>query len=150
MKSLGVYYWCQNDTLRVCGAQIRIYNVLCSKIDSTLGGLFWKPDGSRQAARGACICQISLLNFQNKIYQKPFKKRNHERKTWQHSSIFSVFIVSQYSAAICRFYGIQVTAVWKPLSLHWVFWLPTNDVSNCVIYIEYHLGLCFSDRTPFL
>ena len=46
----------------VCGAWIRIYNVLCSKSYSTLGGLFWTSTGCRQAARGARICETHLLD----------------------------------------------------------------------------------------
>ena len=49
---------CQNAKVRVCGAWIRIYYVLCSKRYSTLGGRFWTPTGSRWAAY---IYETSLL-----------------------------------------------------------------------------------------
>ena len=51
----------KNATVQVCGAWIRIYYILCSKTYSTLGGLFWTPAGSRQAARGARICESLSL-----------------------------------------------------------------------------------------
>ena len=67
MKSLEVYYWYvmilliyQNATVRVCGARIRVYYVLCSKIYRTLGSLFLTPAGSRRAAWGTRICEIRL------------------------------------------------------------------------------------------
>ena len=61
LKSLGILPICQNATVRVCGAWIRIYYVLCSKIYSTFGGLFWIPAGSRRADRSASICESRLL-----------------------------------------------------------------------------------------
>ena len=60
----GVLPICQNATVQVCGAWIRIYYVLCSKTYSTLGGLFWIPAVSQQAIRGACICESGLLSKQ--------------------------------------------------------------------------------------
>ena len=49
---------CQNATVRLCGAWIRIYYV---KMYSPLRGLFWAPAGLRRAARGARICETHLL-----------------------------------------------------------------------------------------
>ena len=57
----GMLLICQNATVQVCGARIRIYYVLCSKTYSTFGGLFWSPAGSGQAARGDRICETHLL-----------------------------------------------------------------------------------------
>ena len=51
----------QNATVRVYGAWIRTYYVLCSKTFGTFGGLLWCPDDSRQAARNARICEARLL-----------------------------------------------------------------------------------------
>ena len=63
MKSLGklLIHVCQNATVRMCGAWIRMYYVLCSKTYSKLGGLFWTPAGSQPVARGARICESRLL-----------------------------------------------------------------------------------------
>ena len=58
---MGILLICQKAMVRVCGAWIRIDNVLYSKIYSTLGGMFWNPTGSRRATRGACICETCLL-----------------------------------------------------------------------------------------
>ena len=52
---------CQNVTVRVCGAWIKIYYILCSKTYNTFSGLFWSPIGSRRAARGTRICETHLL-----------------------------------------------------------------------------------------
>ena len=53
---------CQNTTMRVNGAWIKRYCVLCSKTYNTLHiGCHNFPAGSRQAARVARICETSLL-----------------------------------------------------------------------------------------
>ena len=49
--------------VRVCGAWIGIYYVLCSKIYSPYGDPFWIPAGSRRATRGARICETRLLHI---------------------------------------------------------------------------------------
>ena len=55
----GILQLCQNATVRVCGAWIKIYYVLYSKTYNTRGGLFWTPAGSRRVAR---ICETRLLH----------------------------------------------------------------------------------------
>ena len=52
---------CQNTTMRVNRAWIKIYCALCSKTYNTLHSCHNFPDGSQQAARGARICEMSLL-----------------------------------------------------------------------------------------
>ena len=52
---------CQNTTMRVSGAWIQRYCVLCSKRYNTLHSCHNSLAGSRQAARGARICETSLL-----------------------------------------------------------------------------------------
>ena len=52
---------CQNTTMRVNEAWIKTYCVLCSKTYNTLLSCRNFPAGSRQAARGAGICEIALL-----------------------------------------------------------------------------------------
>ena len=52
----------QNTTMRVNGALIKSYCVLCSKTYNTLHGCHNFPAGSRQAARVARICETSLLD----------------------------------------------------------------------------------------
>ena len=51
----------QNTTMRVNGAWIKRYCILCSKAYNTSHSCHNFPAGSRQAARGACICETSLL-----------------------------------------------------------------------------------------
>ena len=53
----------QNTTMRVNGAWIKIYCVLCSKTYNTLHSCHNFPAGSRQAAGGASICEMSLLCY---------------------------------------------------------------------------------------
>ena len=53
---------CLNTTLRVNRARIKIYCVLCSKTYNTLHSCHNFPAGSRQATRGARICETSLLD----------------------------------------------------------------------------------------
>ena len=61
MKSLGVSYrYVKITQMRVDGAWIRMYYVLCSKTYGTFSCLFWSPVGSRRAARGTAICEICL------------------------------------------------------------------------------------------
>ena len=54
---------CQNTTMRVNGAWIKRCCVLCSKTYNTLHSCHNFPAGSRQAARGARICETSLLKL---------------------------------------------------------------------------------------
>ena len=62
MKSYGgILLIYQNATVRVCGAWIRIYYVLCSKTYGSFGGLFWIPAGSRRATRGPHISETQLI-----------------------------------------------------------------------------------------
>ena len=57
----GMLPMCQNTTMRVSGAWIQRYCVLCSKRYNTLHSCHNSLAGSRQAARGARICETSLL-----------------------------------------------------------------------------------------
>ena len=57
----GMLLMCQNTTMRVYGALIKRYCVLCSKTCNTLHSCHNFPAGSQQAARGARICETSLL-----------------------------------------------------------------------------------------
>ena len=52
---------CPNSTMRVNGAWIKRYCVLCSKTQCTLHSYHNFPAGSRQAARGNRFCETSLL-----------------------------------------------------------------------------------------
>ena len=52
---------CQNATMRVNGAWIKRYCALCSKTYNTLHSCHNFPGGSRQAARGARICETGLF-----------------------------------------------------------------------------------------
>ena len=65
MKALVGGGWvsliCRNTTMRVYGAWVRIYYVLCSKTYGIFRDLSWSPAGSRQAARGARICQTCIM-----------------------------------------------------------------------------------------
>ena len=57
----GGYNWyVKNATMRVYGAWVKIYRVLCSKTYSTSGSLLLLPSGSRQAAGGVQICATPL------------------------------------------------------------------------------------------
>ena len=47
--------------MRVYGAWISTYYVLCTKSYDTFKGLFWSPAGSRQDTRSACILWGSLM-----------------------------------------------------------------------------------------
>ena len=53
----GISLICQNTTMRLYGAWIRVYHVLYSKSYCTFSGLFWSPAGSRQATRCARLCE---------------------------------------------------------------------------------------------
>ena len=53
---------CQNTAMPVYGAWIKRYCVLCLKTYNTLHSCHNFPAGSRQAARGVCICEISLFH----------------------------------------------------------------------------------------
>ena len=53
---------CQNTTMRVNGAWIKRYCVLCSKTYNTLHSCHNFPAGLQQAARDARICETSLLS----------------------------------------------------------------------------------------
>ena len=59
---------CQNTTMRVNGAWIKIYCVLCSKTYNTLQSCHNFPAGSRQAARGARISETSLLQQEKNFH----------------------------------------------------------------------------------
>ena len=50
-----------NTTIRVYGAWIRIYHVLCPKTYDTFGGLFWFPTDLRQANISVRICETRLF-----------------------------------------------------------------------------------------
>ena len=87
----GTLPMCQNATMRVNGAWTKRYCVLCSKTFNTLHSCQNFPAGSRQAARGARICETSLFVagwvvtflFQNIL---TFKCSRHVRHTtwWRH------------------------------------------------------------------
>ena len=55
----------QNTTMRVNGAWIKIYCVLCSKTYNTLHSCHNFPVGSRQATRGVRICETILISIPN-------------------------------------------------------------------------------------
>ena len=59
-KLLGVYYWYVN-TIRACGARIKMYYVLCSKTYVTFRNVLKSTASSRQAARSARICETRLF-----------------------------------------------------------------------------------------
>ena len=61
MTSLGVVLICQNATMRVWGAWIILYYILCLKTYTNFGGLFWPPAGWWRTARGAHLCEINLF-----------------------------------------------------------------------------------------
>ena len=61
---------CQNTTMRVNGAGIKRYCALCSKTFNTFHSCHNFPAGSRQAARGAHICETSLL-YRNILVSSP-------------------------------------------------------------------------------
>ena len=75
MKSLGVCY--SYVKMRVYGAWIMIYYILCPKTYGIFDGLFWSPAGSRQAARSGCICETSSLENAAVKYWRPLV--NHPR-----------------------------------------------------------------------
>ena len=56
---------CQNTTIRVNGAWTKRYCVLCSKTYNTLHSCHNFSAGSRQAARGARICETILSGVQS-------------------------------------------------------------------------------------
>ena len=85
----------QNSTVRVCGAWIRIYHVLCSKIYSTL----WGYSAVRLAWHGSV------------------RQRENRCRTPRTSG--SVVPVRQHEWPSCL-WGVQVLLVWRPLvSLWW-------------------------------
>ena len=57
----GTLLMCQNSTMRVNGAWIKRYCISCSKTYNTSHSCHNFPAGLRQAARGARICETSLL-----------------------------------------------------------------------------------------
>ena len=61
----GMLLMCQNTTMRVYGAWIKTYHVLCPKTYSSFGNVSKSTASSRQAARGACICETGLLRTQS-------------------------------------------------------------------------------------
>ena len=63
----GTLPMCQNTTMRVNEAWIKRYGVLRSKTYNTLHSCHNFPAGSRQAARGARICETSLSRLNDKI-----------------------------------------------------------------------------------
>ena len=65
----GVLLIYQNTTMRVNGAWIKRYCVLCSKTYNTLHSCHNFPAGSRQATRGARICETSLFSLIKKLEQ---------------------------------------------------------------------------------
>ena len=59
----GTLLMCQNTTMWVYGAWIKTYYVLCSKTYSSFGNVLKSSASSRQAARGARICETGLLSL---------------------------------------------------------------------------------------
>ena len=57
----GMLQMCQNTTMRVSRAWIKIYRVWCSKQYNTLHSVHNFPAGLQQAAKGACIYETSLF-----------------------------------------------------------------------------------------
>ena len=66
----GMLLMCQNTTMRVYGAWIKIYCVLCSKTYNTLHSCHYFPAGSWQAARVARIWETSLLHLKEAPYHE--------------------------------------------------------------------------------
>ena len=58
----GTLPMCHNTTMRVIGAWIKIYCILCSETYTTLHSCHNFPAGSREAARDAHIFETSLLD----------------------------------------------------------------------------------------
>ena len=58
----GTLPMCQNTTMRANRVWIKRYYALCSKTYNTLQSCNNFPAGSRQTARGARICETSLLS----------------------------------------------------------------------------------------
>ena len=66
----GMLLICQNATVQLYGAWIRINYVLRLETYSIFGGsLFWAIADSRRAARGTCICETCLLYFFKPLLQ---------------------------------------------------------------------------------
>ena len=59
----GTLLMCQNTTMRVNGPWIERYCVLCT---NTMHSCHNFPAGSRQVARGACICEKSISRSQGR------------------------------------------------------------------------------------
>ena len=51
-----------NTTMRVYGAWIKTYYILCSKRYSSFGNIIWSRASSRHTARGTSICETGLLD----------------------------------------------------------------------------------------
>ena len=84
---------CQSTTMRVYGAWIKIYCVLCSKTYNTLHSCHNFPAGSRQAARGVRICETSLLMAIWCTTERVHEMRGH--RSWCHCR----FILPHYPIA---------------------------------------------------
>ena len=52
---------CENITMLIYAAWIKVYYVLCSKADNTSGNLLQSPASLQQAARIAHNCETCLL-----------------------------------------------------------------------------------------
>ena len=73
---------CHNTTVRVYGAWIRLYYVLCIKTYDTFGDLFWSLAGSQQADRSARICETCLLYLHNHLVPSPHIERKRYRSRY--------------------------------------------------------------------
>ena len=56
----GMLLMCQNTTMRVYGAWVKTYNVLCPKTYSSFGNVSLSIASSRQAARSARMSETDL------------------------------------------------------------------------------------------
>ena len=83
---------CQNTIMRVNGACIKIYCVLCSKTYNTLQSCHNFPAGSWQAARGTRICETSLLwvAFISDLLSNLFSRCGQRMMTSSNGNIFRV------------------------------------------------------------
>ena len=70
-------------TMRVCGARIKIYYVLCPKVYSTFSNLLKFPASSRQTARSAGMCDRDSSIRVNKCRAKCRDKRDFLTISWR-------------------------------------------------------------------
>ena len=107
---------CQNTTMWVNGAWIKRYCVLCSKTYNTLHSCHNFPAGSRQAARGARICETSVLRFHyDPCVTATLIIRPHSAQNTH--SLRSSATISDQNAILQRYYydpGDRTTLLGRP------------------------------------